>query len=232
MAVDYEAAFSGEAEYEAEYVAAVKPEVAGRATPSWEAQTLYPDPGCVFSRVEIDGMPEPTARMPITENGEHHVERVGVVDVSVPQGVFPAGTLQVTANGPYDVTGYAGIDVAVPIVFDLGLVVLELLTVTVAEDYTGALGGAMAALYASVASDIKTGGVNGHGIVYLSLVGAPGASDQLVSWGAHYNSGGVKTIGRRYDGAKIIVQNGPAVNSWTANLKAGTTYRMAWFTLA
>lgn len=108
MTVDYEAEFSGEEAYEAEYVAAaVKPELTGRATPSWEAQTLYPDPGCVFARVEIDGMPEPTETVVIDSNGEHHVERAGIADVRVPQGVFPAGTLQIGENGTYDVSGYA-----------------------------------------------------------------------------------------------------------------------------
>lgn len=209
----------------------LKPEVVGQATPAYEPQRVTPPAGSVFSAVEVGAISDPTAEETYTENGTYDVARIGTAIVQVPQGVFPAGTLPITANGVYDVTGYAGANVFVPIVFDLGIVTLELLTVTVTEDYTGALGGAMAALYAAVSDDKKTGGVNGHGIVYLSLVDVPGASDQLVSWGAHYNNGGVKTIGRRYDGTKIIVQNGPAINSWAANLKAGTTYRMAWFTL-
>ena len=209
----------------------LKPEVVGQATPAYEPQRVTPPAGSVFSAVEVGAIPEPTETETYTENGTYDASRIGTAIVQVPQGVFPAGTLPITANGPYDVTGYAGVDVSVPIAFDLGIVTLELLTVTVAEDYAGALGGAMAALYASVASDKKTGGVNGHGIAYLSLVDAPSATDQLVSWGAHYNNNGVRTIGRRYDGAKIIMQNGPAINAWTANLVAGTTYKMAWFTL-
>lgn len=209
----------------------LKPEIVGQATPSYEPQTVTPPVGSVFSAVEVGAIPEPTETETYTENGTYDVSRIGTAIVQVPQGVFPAGTLPITTNGPYDVTGYAGVDVAVPIVFDLGIVTLELLTVTVAEDYNGALGGAMAALYARVSADKKTGGVNGHGIVYLSLVDAPSATDQLVSWGAHFNSSGIRQIGRRYDGSKIIVQGNPAINSWAANLKTGTTYKMAWFTL-
>ena len=114
MTVDYEAEFSGEEAYEAEYVAAaVKPETVGHGVPGWEAQTVRPEPGCVFSSFEMEGMQEPTERAVITANGEHHVERVGIADVQVPQGVFPAGTLPINKNGIYTVSEYNAVNVQV-----------------------------------------------------------------------------------------------------------------------
>lgn len=209
----------------------VKPEQVGSGVPGYEAQTIYPESGCVFSRFEMAGFPEPTAEETITENGTHHVERVGVVKVKVPQGVFPAGTLPVSANGVYDVTEYAGVNVAVPIVFGMELLVLELLTVTVDEDFSGVLNGALGALYNLIPDDKKTGGTNTIGIVYASLVDTPETADQLMSWGGHYNAG-ARNVGRKWDGSKIVIQSNPAINSWTAKLKSGTRYRIAWMRFA
>ena len=138
MTVDYEAEFSGEEAYEAEYVAAaVKPETVGHGVPGWEAQTMRPEPGCVFSSFEMEGMPEPTERTVIDSNGEHHVERAGIADVQVPQGVFPAGTLPVTANGRYDVSGYAEADVSVAWASPSDQVRLVTQRVTLPEDFSG-----------------------------------------------------------------------------------------------
>lgn len=120
--------------------AALKPETVGHGVPGWEAQTVRPEAGCVFSSFEMEGMPEPTAEETVTENGRYPVARLGFLKVQVPQpageveltenrdydvsgyetakvrvpqGVFPAGTLPVLSNGSYDVTEFAGVNVAV-----------------------------------------------------------------------------------------------------------------------
>lgn len=116
MAVDYEAEFLSEQNYEGEFVAAaIKPEIVGKAVPSYEKQVLHPDPGCVFGSMEIEAIPEPTEQMDIFTNGEYHVERIGIVKVQVPQGVFPSGTLPVGTNGLYNVSEYEYADVSVPV---------------------------------------------------------------------------------------------------------------------
>lgn len=103
--------------------AKIKPEQVGSAVPGWEPQTVTPDPGCVFSRVEIAGMPEPTEEQDITENGEYHVERIGVVNVDVPQGVFPSGTREITENNvTVDVENYKNAHVEINTDPEIGVV--------------------------------------------------------------------------------------------------------------
>ena len=63
--------------------ARIKPEQVGHVTPGWEPKTALPEEGCVFSRMEVDGMPEPTEVVEINENGDHHVERAGIARVNV-----------------------------------------------------------------------------------------------------------------------------------------------------
>ena len=73
-----------EAPISLEYVEAkIKPEQIKNVTPGWESVTVTPDDGCVLSRVNVAGMPEPTAIEDITGNGDHHVERVGIARVNV-----------------------------------------------------------------------------------------------------------------------------------------------------
>ena len=252
----FEAEFSENVQgYEAEYVEAkMKPESVGRGTPGWEARTIRPEPGCVFSAFEMNGMPEPTAEETATENGRYPVARLGYLrvqvpqpageveltenrdyDVSgyetakvrVPQGVFPAGELLMDHNGTEDCSGYETVNVAVPIVFDMELLELELLTVTVAENFTGVLNGALAELAALAPEGYLSDGVNINGFVYAALVDTPDTVNQLVTWGSHYHSG-IRTTGRRYDGTKVVIQSSPGANSWAVTMKAGTKYKIAW----
>ena len=158
---------SGGKHYRVKYVTAkVKPETVGRGTPGWEAQTVRPEPGCVFSSFEMAGMPEPTAEETVTENGRYPVARLGFLKVQVPQpageveltenrdydvsgyetakvrvpqGVFPEGKLPVTKNGTYDVTGYETAEVNVPVewVSPSGQARLVTQRVTLPEDFSG-----------------------------------------------------------------------------------------------
>jgi len=69
---------------ELEYVeAAIKPEVTGHVTPTYEEQTVYPAAGTTFGRVEVDPIPDPTDVKEIDSNGDHDVRRYGVARVSV-----------------------------------------------------------------------------------------------------------------------------------------------------
>lgn len=129
--------------------AALKPETVGHGVPGWEAQTVRPEAGCVFSSFEMEGMPEPTAEETVTENGRYPVARLGFLKVQVPQpageveltenrdydvrvyetakvrvpqGVFPEGVLPVGSNGIYDVTEFAGVNVAVNTDPEIGVV--------------------------------------------------------------------------------------------------------------
>jgi len=91
--------------------AALKPETVGHGVPGWEAQTVRPEAGCVFSSFEMEGMPEPTAEETVTENGRYPVARLGFLKVQVPQ---PAGEVELTENRDYDVSGYETAKVRVP----------------------------------------------------------------------------------------------------------------------
>lgn len=91
--------------------AALKPETVGHGVPGWEAQTVRPEAGCVFSSFEMEGMPEPTAEETVTENGRYNVARLGFLKVQVPQ---PAGEVELTENRDYDVSGYETAKVRVP----------------------------------------------------------------------------------------------------------------------
>lgn len=93
--------------------AKVKPEVVGQATPDYEPQTVTPPAGSVFSAVEVEAIPEPTATETYSENGTYNVARIGTAVVQVPHGVFPAGTLPITKNGIYTVTEYDSVNVQV-----------------------------------------------------------------------------------------------------------------------
>jgi len=129
MAVDYEAEFLSEQKYEGEFVAAaIKPEIVGKAVPSYEKQVLYPDPGCVFGSMEIEAIPEPTEQMDIFTNGEHHVERIGIVKVQVPQGVFPTGTVPISTNGLHNVAEYETAEVTVDTDPEIGVVFSDFLS--------------------------------------------------------------------------------------------------------
>ena len=105
-------------DYEMAYIPAViKPEQVGHVTPTYEAQQVFPEPGCVFSEVDVEAIPEPTESATFTENGKYNVARIGEAVVEVPQGVFPSGTKQIsiTANGTttHDMTNYADAEITV-----------------------------------------------------------------------------------------------------------------------
>ena len=94
--------------------AKIKPEQTKSVTPAYAAQTVLPDAGMTLGQVNVAAIPEPTDTLEITENGEYHVERIGIADVNVPQGVFPEGTIELTENNTTaDVTSYANARVAV-----------------------------------------------------------------------------------------------------------------------
>lgn len=86
--------------------ATIKPEQDKTVTPTYSEQTVLPDAGMTLGSVTVEPIPEPTDRMTITENGSYDVARIGGVDVEVPQGVFPEGTLEISENGVYDVSAY------------------------------------------------------------------------------------------------------------------------------
>lgn len=113
---DYEMHLRPEEDYEMHFDdAGLKPEQTATVTPTYEEQTVRPDPGCVFSEVTVEAIPEPTEEIDITENGPVNVARYGTANVNVPQGVFPSGTKLITQNVTgVDVTNYAAVDVAVP----------------------------------------------------------------------------------------------------------------------
>ena len=94
--------------------AKLKPEQSKRVIPGYSEQTVLPDPGMTLGSVTVEAIPEPTERLDITENGEYDVARIGMVDVDVPQGVFPEGTLDILENGTYDVERFASATVEVP----------------------------------------------------------------------------------------------------------------------
>ena len=99
--------------------AAIKPEVTGHVTPTYEEQTVYPAVGTTFGRVDVDAIPDPTAIKEIDSNGDHDVRRYGVarVNVPIPPGyVRPSGSLDITENADgIDVTDKASVNVNVPI---------------------------------------------------------------------------------------------------------------------
>ena len=104
---------------EMKYVEAkLKPELVGNVTPGWEPKTLTPEPGCVFSHVTVAGMPEPTAVVEISKNGDHHVERAGIarVQVPIPPGyLLPEGKKTFTENGTdIDIRELESADINVP----------------------------------------------------------------------------------------------------------------------
>jgi len=102
---DYEMHLRPEEDYEMHFDdAGLKPEQTATVTPDYETQTVRPDPGCVFSEVTVEAIPEPTEEIDITENGTVDVARYGTANVAVPVGVFPEGTENITQNGDYDVT--------------------------------------------------------------------------------------------------------------------------------
>lgn len=117
----------------------LKPEVVGQVTPAYEPQRVTPPAGSVFSAVEVGAIPEPTETETYTENGTYNVSRIGTAVIQVPQGVFPAGTLQITANGPYDVKSYETADINVPVewVSPSGQARLVTQRVTLQEDFSG-----------------------------------------------------------------------------------------------
>lgn len=86
--------------------ATIKPEQSKTVTPTYSEQTILPDAGMTLGSVTVEPIPSPTDRMTITENGSYDVARIGGVDVEVPQGVFPEGTLEISENGVYDVSAY------------------------------------------------------------------------------------------------------------------------------
>lgn len=101
---DYEMHLRPEEDYEMHFEdAGLKPEQTATVTPDYETQTVKPDPGCVFSEVTVEAIPEPTEEIDITENGTVDVARYGVANVAVPVGVFPEGTENISQNGDYDV---------------------------------------------------------------------------------------------------------------------------------
>lgn len=86
--------------------ATIKPEQDKTVTPTYSEQTVLPDAGMTLGSVTVEPIPSPTDRMTITENGSYDVARLGGVDVEVPQGVFPEGTLEINENGEYEVSAY------------------------------------------------------------------------------------------------------------------------------
>lgn len=214
--------------------AKIKPETVGHATPTEQAQTVTPAPGTTFSAVEVDAIPPeyvvPSGTLVITENASGiDIREKAALNVNVPQGVFPEGTLPVIGNGVYDVTNFIGVNVNVPIVFDMGRFTLEMLTITIPDDFVGVLNAALGTLFNIVPDEKKIDGVNNCGIVYVALLDTPTDENQLISYGMHYK-GGVRIIGKRWNNNRIVIQNAPAINSWQANLKAGTSYKIAWMT--
>ena len=113
---DYEMHLRPEEDYEMHFDdAGLKPEQTATVTPTYEEQTVKPDPGCVFSEVKVEAITEPTEKIDITENGVVNVARYGTANVAVPVGVFPEGTKVITQNVTgEDVTNYEKVDVAVP----------------------------------------------------------------------------------------------------------------------
>lgn len=91
--------------------AKLKPEQSKTVTPSYDAQTVLPDAGMTLGSVTVEPIPELTDRMTITENGAYDVTRIGGVDVDVPQGLFPSGTLDIKGNGVANVREYEYVNV-------------------------------------------------------------------------------------------------------------------------
>ena len=63
--------------------AKVKPETFIRVTPTYETQILTPQAGTTFGHVIVEPIPDPTAVLEITENGQYNVARIGTVSVNV-----------------------------------------------------------------------------------------------------------------------------------------------------
>lgn len=91
--------------------ATIKPEQSKTVTPTYSEQTVLPDAGMTLGSVVVDAIPEPTDRLTITENGSYDVARIGGVDVDVPQGLFPSGTLDIKGNGVANVREYEYVNV-------------------------------------------------------------------------------------------------------------------------
>lgn len=91
--------------------AAIKPEVTGHVTPTYEEHTVYPAAGTVFGSVEVDAIPDPTAVKEIDSNGDHDVRRYGVARVDV-QPALQSKTATPTEQAQTIVpdTGYDGLE--------------------------------------------------------------------------------------------------------------------------
>jgi len=91
--------------------AAIKPEVTGHVTPTYEEQTVYPAAGTTFGRVEVDPIPDPTAIKEIGSNGDHDVRRYGVARVDV-QPTLQSKTATPTEQAQTILpdTGYDGLE--------------------------------------------------------------------------------------------------------------------------
>ena len=91
--------------------AAIKPEVVGHITPTYEEQTVYPAAGTTFGRVDVDAIPDPTAVKEIDSNGDHDVRRYGVARVSVtPTLQSKTATPTEQAQTVLPDTGYDGLE--------------------------------------------------------------------------------------------------------------------------
>lgn len=225
----YEATLEEEPVYEAELVEAkVKPEQVRTVTPTAEGFDVTPDPGCVLRKVTVEPIPALTAEDTAAANGDYDVERLKTLHVQVPQGVFPAGELLMDRNGTEDCSGYASVRVAVPERLDGAVVTAERKRVTVTEAFAGTLNQVLAALFALATQGGESVAVNVDGMLYVGLVSADGAENQLVTWGGHYNSG-VRSIARRYNAnGQVTIQSSPAVNSYMVTLPAGAVYDVLW----
>ena len=91
--------------------AAIKPEVTGHVTPTYEEQTVYPAAGTTFGRVEVAAIPDPTDIKEISSNGDHDVRRYGVARVDV-QPTLQSKTATPTEQAQTILpdTGYDGLE--------------------------------------------------------------------------------------------------------------------------
>lgn len=63
--------------------AVIKPEQTKNVTPTYEAQAITPDEGFTLGRVNVGAIPEPTAEIDITVNGDFDVADYGTAHVAV-----------------------------------------------------------------------------------------------------------------------------------------------------